>query len=226
MLKTLFAKSQTPTIPPLTKEAVRKDYSEQPSFTNLLPWREYDSENQVFLLEDGKGIGALFEIEPVGVEAKTEDYILEIQDKLQATITETIPEDNIAPWTLQFFVQDELSVRTLTDQIREYAHPRAVGTPYTKHFLNVMDEHLRQVGQPNGLFHDEVVTGGRWQGKRRKVRMCLYRYFPENYKSDYDRDVRELGRIRKRLMTQFTGIGVKTSVAGGKELYELSLIHI
>ena len=223
MLKSLFAKSTAPSVPPLSKEDVRKDYSEQPSFTNLLPWREYDSENQVFLLEDGKGIGALFEIEPVGVEAKTEDYILEIQDKLQATITETIPEDNVAPWTLQFFVQDELSVRTLTDQIREYAHPRAVDTPYTKHFLNVMDEHLRQVGQPNGLFHDDVVTGGRWQGKRRKVRMCLYRYFPENYKSDYDRDVRELGRIRKRLMTQFTGIGVKTSVAGGKELYEWML---
>jgi len=135
MLKSLFAKSTASSVPPLTKEDVRKDYSEQPSFTNLLPWREYDSENQVFLLEDGKGIGALFEIEPVGVEAKTEDYILEIQDKLQATITETIPEDNIAPWTLQFFVQDELSVRTLTDQIREYAHPRAVDTPYTKHFF-------------------------------------------------------------------------------------------
>jgi len=223
MLNNLFAKSLSSSSIPLTKEDVKKDYREQPSFTNLLPWREYDSENQVFLLEDGKGIGALFEIEPVGVEAKTEDYIVEIQEKLQATITETIPEDNVAPWTLQFFVQDELSVRTLTDQIREYAHPRAVNTPYTKHFLNVMDEHLHQVGQPNGLFFDEVVTGGRWQGKRRKVRMCLYRYFPENYKSDYDRDVRELGRIRKRLLTQFTGIGMRANVAGGKELYEWML---
>lgn len=223
MLNSLFERKSTTTHTPLRKEDVRKDYIEQPSFTNLLPWREYDSENQVFLLEDGKGIGALFEVEPVGVEAKTDDYILEIQEKLQATITETIPEDNVAPWTLQFFVQDELSVRTLTDQIREYAHPRAKDTPYTKHFLDVMDEHLRQVGQPNGLFNDEVVTGGRWQGKRRKVRMCLYRYFPENYKSDYDRDVRELGRIRKRLITQFIGIGVRIRIGGGKELYEWML---
>lgn len=223
MFKDLFAKATQPTVMPLTKTDVRKDYSEQPSFTNLLPWREYDSENQVFLLEDGKGLGALFDIEAVGVEAKPESYIIEVQEKLQATITETIPEDNVAPWTLQFFVQDELSVRTLTDQIREYANPRAVNTPYTEHFLKVMDEHLRQVGQPNGLFHDEVVTGGRWQGKRRKVRMCLYRYFPESYKSDYDRDVRELGRIRKRLLTQFAGIGVKATIAGGKELYEWML---
>ena len=84
MLNNLFAKSLSSSSIPLTKEDVKKDYREQPSFTNLLPWREYDSENQVFLLEDGKGIGALFEIEPVGVEAKTEDYIVEIQEKLQA----------------------------------------------------------------------------------------------------------------------------------------------
>lgn len=223
MLQNLFKTSTEPTVVPLTKADVRKDYVEQPSFTNLLPWREYDAENKVFLLEDGKGVGALFEIEQVGVEAKPESYIIEVQEKLQSTITETIPEDGVAPWTLQFFVQDELSVRTLTDQIKEYAAPRAAGTPYTQHFLKVMDEHLRQVGQPNGLFQDEVVTGGRWQGKRRVVRMCLYRYFPESHKANYDRDVRELGRIRKRLMTQFTGIGIKAKIAGGKELYEWML---
>lgn len=223
MLKELFASSTKNSVVPLTKSDVRKDYTEQPSFTNLLPWREYDAENKVFLLEDGKGVGALFEIEQVGVEAKPESYIREVQEKLQSTITETIPEDGISPWTLQFYVQDELSVRTLTDQIKEYAADRAAGTPYTQHFLKVMDEHLRQVGQPNGLFNDEVVTGGRWQGKRRVVRMCLYRYFPENRKANYDRDVRELGRIRKRLMTQFTGIGIKAKIAGGKELYEWML---
>lgn len=223
MFKSLFSNATQPSVMPLTKGDVKKDYVEQPSFTNLLPWRDYDGENHVFLLEDGKGVGTLIEIEPVGVEAKPESYINDIQEKLQATITETIPEDSNAPWTLQFFVQDELSVRTLTDQIRDYANPRAANTPYTEHFLEVMDEHLRQVGQPNGLFHDETVTGGRWQGKRRKVRMCLYRYFPESYKFDYDREVRELGRIRKRLLTQMTGVGVKARLAGGKELYEWML---
>lgn len=223
MLKEFFNSQKQSFIEPLTVSSVRKDYKENPSFTNLLPWREYDSENKVFLLEDGKGVGALFEIEQVGVEAKPESFIMEVQDKLQDTISETIPEDHAAPWTLQFFVQDELSVRSLTDQIYEYASPRAKDTPYTKHFLNVMDEHLVQVGQPNGLFFDETVTGGRWQGKRRKVRMCLYRYFPIGHKSNYEKDVKELQRIRKRLITQLSGTGVVAKVGGGKELYEWML---
>lgn len=223
MLKEFFNSQKQSFIEPLTVSSVRKDYKENPSFTNLLPWREYDSENKVFLLEDGKGVGALFEIEQVGVEAKPESFIMEVQDKLQDTISETIPEDHAAPWTLQFFVQDELSVRNLTDQIYEYASPRAKDTPYTKHFLKVMDEHLAQVGQPNGLFFDETVTGGRWQGKRRKVRMCLYRYFPISHKSNYEKDVKELQRIRKRLITQLSGTGVVAKVGGGKELYEWML---
>ena len=210
-------------IDPLTVSTVKKDYIEQPSFTNLLPWREYDKDNKIFLLEDGKGVGALFDIEQVGVEAKPDSFIDEVQDKLQATISESIPEDHVAPWTVQFFVQDELSVRTLTDEIYEYAHPRAKDTPYTQHFLKVMDEHLVQVGQPNGLFMDETVTGGRWQGKRRKVRMCLYRYFPMGHRANYDKDVKELQRIRKRLITQMSGAGVTAKIAGGKELYEWML---
>jgi len=220
MLKSLFNTQKTNFVDPLTNAEVKKDYQQQPSFTNLLPWREFDAENKIFLLEDGKGVGALFEIEQVGVEAKPEAFIEEVQDKLQATISETIPEDHNAPWVLQFFVQDELSVRTLTDQIREYAHPRARNTDYTKHFINVMDEHLLQVGQPKGLFNDETVTGGVWQGKRRKVRMCLYRYFPTNYRSNYTKDVRELQRIRKRLITQLNGAGIQAKIGGGKELYE------
>lgn len=207
----------------LTMADVRKDYQVSPSFTNLLPWREYDAKNKVFLLEDGKGIGAMFNVEQIGVEARSEDYILDIQEKLQSLVSETIPEDHAAPWTLQFFVQDELSTRTLVDEIHEYAHPRARDTQYTNHFLDVMRQHMLQVGQPNGLFTDEVVTGGRWQGNKRKVRMCLYRYFPPKHKSNYLKDVRELQRIRKRLITQMSSVGAKTTVAEGKDLYEWML---
>lgn len=220
MLSHFFRKSTTAG---LSLNDVKKDYQVSPSFTSLLPWREYDAENKVFLLEDGKGIGAMFNVEQIGVEARSDEFILEIQDKLQSTISESIPEDHIAPWTLQFFVQDELSVRTLTDEIREYAQPRAKGTQYTEHFLGIMEQHLLQVGQPNGIFTDDVVTGGRWQGNRRKVRMCLYRYFPDNHKGTYQNNVRELQNVRKRLITQLISAGAYTTIAEGKDLYEWML---
>jgi len=206
--------------PAISMSDVTKDYHDKPSFTNLLPWREYDSDNRIFLLEDGKGVGALFELEQIGVEGKAEEYIQEIQYKLQSAITQAIPHDHTAPWIIQFFVQDELSVRNLTDQIREYCNPRAKGTEYTESFIKTMEEHLLQVGQPNGIFVDDVVTGQQWQGNNRRVRMCLYRYFPQSRKAAYEKEVRDLIKIRKNLMTQLIGLGVKPKIAGGKELYE------
>jgi len=224
MLDTLFGKKTNRNgSPSLTLNDVKKDYQENPSFTNLLPWREYDGDNYVFLLEDGKGIGSLFEIEQIGVEAKSEDYLNEIQEKLQSVLTQAIPEDHVAPWTLQFFVQDELSVRTLSDKIRDYCNPRAKGTEYTESFIETMEDHLKQVGQPNGIFTDDVVTGQSWQGNNRRVRMCLYRYFPQSRKSDYEKEVRELIKVRRNLRSLLIGIGVKPRIAGGKELYEWML---
>ena len=207
----------------LTKAQVAKDYAQTPSFTNLLPWLEFDPKNKIFLLEDGMSLGAAFELEQIGTEARSEEYIAEIQAKLQAAISEVIPEDHTAPWTVQFFLQDEKYALSLVDQIREYSHERARDTAYTKHYLNEMQDHLHQVYQEGGLFMDETVTGGRWQGKRRRVRMCLYRYFPEKHVADYDKDSRELMRVRKRLMTQLTGAGVKVDAMNGESFYEWML---
>lgn len=207
----------------LTSADVKKDYQELPSFTNLLPWREYDADNKVFLLEDGRGVGSLFTLEQIGVEAKSDEFLADIQDKLQSCIAEAIPEDHVAPWTLQFFVQDELSVRTLGDQLREYCSERAKGTQYTETYIKIMEEHLLQVGQKNGIFRDDVVTGQSWQANNRKVRMCLYRYQPVGATVDYERDVRELVRVRKRLMAQLVAAGAKPKLKGGQELYEWML---
>ena len=85
-------------------------YDRPASFTDLLPWVEYDPHSQTFLLEDGVSLGAVFEIEPVGCEARTPDFMARLRDAIQTAINEALPELDEAPWILQVYVQDEPSL--------------------------------------------------------------------------------------------------------------------
>ena len=61
---------------PVTMARVRQQYARPNSFTDLLPWMEYDPASQTFLLEDGVSVGALFELIPAGTEARTPAFMM------------------------------------------------------------------------------------------------------------------------------------------------------
>jgi hypothetical protein len=62
---------------PLKTANVKRIYQRPPSFTDFLPWAEYLPESRSFLLEDGISVGALFELTPVGTEARTPRFMAE-----------------------------------------------------------------------------------------------------------------------------------------------------
>ena len=76
---------------PVKTADVKRLYQRPPSFTDLLPWAEYLPESRAFLLEDGISVGALFELEPVGTEARTPRFMAELRDAIQTALTDAIP---------------------------------------------------------------------------------------------------------------------------------------
>ena len=91
---------------PVTVAQVKKLYDRPASFTNYLPWLEFDPEHQVVLLADGRSVGVAFELRPVSTEARPEAWLLTLRDKLQTVLSSAIPEHD-DPWILQLYVQDE-----------------------------------------------------------------------------------------------------------------------
>ncbi len=79
-----------------TTARIRKIYERPASFTNLLPWLEYSAKTQSFLLDDGFSVGALFRISTVGSEARTEQFLADLRDKLQTVLT-SLPEELESP---------------------------------------------------------------------------------------------------------------------------------
>ncbi len=160
---------------PPTKERIKKMYARPQAFTNLLPWLEYDPDAQCFLLDDGISVGALFDVEPISTEGRTDAFMLELRDKLQTVLTSLPEEQDSSPWIVQFYLQDEPNLTGMSETIAAYVKERAQGSTLTTHYLHTLDEHLRHISKPGGLFSDQAVTGSAWRGQDRKVRITLYR---------------------------------------------------
>ncbi|MCP5024173.1 MAG: TraC family protein, partial [bacterium] len=86
---------------PVTTRQVKQLYERPPSFTDLLPWTEYNSESRTFLLEDGISVGAMFKLTPAGTEARTPKFMTQLRDAIQTALTDAISEEDDSPWILQ-----------------------------------------------------------------------------------------------------------------------------
>ncbi len=205
-----------------TLRRMREMYERPASFTNLLPWLEYSSETQSFLLDDGYSVGALFRIATVGSEARTADFMADLRDKLQ-TVLASLPEELESPWVFQLYLQDESDLSSTLKKVRDYVHPRAQESDMTEAYLAELDAHLKVISQPGGLFEDKQVTGSDWRGQNRTVRATLYRrkkptkavYSYHNVSPE-----EELNDAVEKLMTSLLSVGIRATRCGGEELYE------
>ena len=210
--------------PPPTSAAIKRSYQGPPSFTDLLPWVEYLPESRAFVLEDGVSLGALFDIEPVGCEARTSEFMTQLRDALQTAVGESVPELDDSPWVLQLYVQDEPSLTDFEQICRNYARPEAIDTDFTRQYYTGLSDHLKAIAQPGGLYEDTRVTGARWQGHCRRVRAVLYRRLNPQRKAPSANAVEEaLNDVAIKWVASLASAGVKASRGTGKDFYQWML---
>ncbi|MGH8653135.1 MAG: TraC family protein, partial [Gammaproteobacteria bacterium] len=203
---------------PVTRSRIRRLYEAPESFTDLLPWAEYLPAHRAFALADGRSVGALFELQPVATNGQSAAYLAALAGQLQDLVTEAIPEEDPDPWVLQLFVQDEPSFRGFLRELRAQIDPRLAATPFSKHYLQTLETHLTRVTAPEGLFEDRITGGGRWRGRKRRVRACLYRRARPGSLA-----LAELNDVSVRLTTALTGAGVGVRRGDGRMFYEWML---
>ncbi|MBV2137077.1 MAG: conjugative transfer ATPase [Candidatus Thiodiazotropha sp. (ex Ctena orbiculata)] len=206
---------------PLTTKQVKQLYERPPSFTDLLPWMEYNPASRTFLLEDGISVGALFELTPAGTEARTPKFMTQLRDAIQTALTDAIPEEDDSPWILQVYVQDEPSLQGFRKVVADYAQPGARKTAYTRHFQQTLSDHLSRITRPGGLFEDTAVTGTHWRGQVRRVRATLYRRLNPNGRSPSAVEVEEsLNDVATKWEASLASAGIRARRGTGQDLYE------
>ena len=167
---------------PLLEDEARASYAPHGvSFTDYLPWVDYDEETGVFLLDDNVNVGAVFELAPVDIDGMPDDVIAEYERHLVNAL-HAIPADPEYPWILQFYIQDEpVDERQIVTWLREYADQRARDTRLTRAWLETLERFYRQARK--GVFR-EPGTGKTWRALTRTVRICIYRNAPRSHYFD------------------------------------------
>ena len=206
---------------PAVKSAqVARLYERPPSFTDFLPWVEYDADSQTFALEDGVSVGVLLELTPAGTEARTPQFMAELRDGVQTAITEAIPEVDGAPWIVQVYVQDEPSLAAFTKEVCAYPKEGIRESAFTCAYLEAFSAHLSRITQSGGLFVDTAVTGSPWRGQVRRVRAVLYRRIQGAAKTGSPDDAIEaVNDVVTKLTASLTSAGIGVRRGGGEDLY-------
>lgn len=207
---------------PLTVAEVEDLYKRPRSFTDWLPWVEYDAQSQCFRLEDGVSFGAMFEVNVVATEARPERFLAEVEQNLQSLMNHAVPELDV-PYVLQVYVQDEASLQSTADAFEQYIPDEIRSTEYSQDYLKKYHAHLKNVAAPDGYFIDQTISGGSWAGKIRRVRCFLYRRI-QGVELDYGCSApQEINEVVDKFTSQAVAAGLSIRRCTGQDLYEWML---
>lgn len=205
-----------------TKNDKKSLYKGGRSVYEFLPWVDYNAETKLWLMEDGESVCTLIDIQPKGCEARTEEYLEEIDESIN-TIINAIPQTD-PPFICQFYVYSEESLRELRGRIRDHIPEKNRDTVLAKDFIDKYSEHLDLVSKNSGVFYDSDITDSLWFAKTYNVKLCLYRKLTSV--TDLEEGVSavdELLEVSSTLIKSLNGIGVKSERIGQRELYEWML---
>ena len=186
---------------PAKTEDFARCYQRPPSFVDLIPWTTYLSESGFFVLDDGVSVGAALELFPIGTEAVSEEFLVDVRNALQIALVDAIPEEATHPWVLQLYIQDDYDLTSFRQSVAVYGTAEARATAYQKDFGELFDAHLERLCHPEGAFVEESVTNTPWRGKIRRIRATLYQRVSTRLASLVDDHEKRLKDVMSRFQT-------------------------
>ncbi len=195
-----------PTLPrrgvPRAAEAAM--YRLQRSFVDHLPWAEALADGTI-LLEDGRSVGAAWEIRPRGTEGRGGAWLAGLRDGLHDVLQDTFEELDGSPWVVQTFTWREPDLSAAAAAFAKYAAEHAGGDGFAADYGEILAAHYRGVARPGGLFADRL-SQTRWAGARQRTVVTVHRWCRDATPADDGKLVLEAGG---KLMGALEGLGVR-----------------
>lgn len=209
---------------PIKENDIKRIYNRPSSFVQKLPWYEYQTESGTILMDDGKSVGAAFDVIPIATEGRSYNWLQDRRDLIQEALQDCFEELPNSPWVIQQYTYDDDNMEEYIRQLRVYPKDYCKDSLYTKEWLNIMEAHLRGICKEGGLFEDEEVLEGPWGGKIRRIKMVVYRRLPPKWKSYQGMTPEEeLNDVIEKLEQSFKNAGIALNRNSGKMFYEWML---
>lgn len=206
---------------PLQTPEVVRMYGRPSSFISKLPWYEYQTDSKTILLDDGKSVGAVFDVVPIATEGRSYNWLQDRRDKIQDALQDCFEEFTGGPWIIQQYTYDDDNMEEYIQRLKEYPKSYCKDTEFTKDWLELMEKHLRGICKEGGLFEDKEVLDAPWGGKIRRIKMVVYRRLPPNWKAYSGMTPEEeLNDTIQKLETAFRDAGIALIRNTGKMFYD------
>ncbi len=206
---------------PIVKSGdIQRGYQKRPSLDSYLPWRDYNDEHKVFLLEDNQSLAVGFQLTPIACEARPAAMMEAISKSLQDALQNAIPCEKNNPWILQFFVKRQQNLSGVLDRIKQAIPDARLADPLVKAHLNTLQEHVNYVTRPGGIFFDHQVTQQTFRGGVIHIYAFLYRRETQNKDQQSRRSrLEEIQHIARKLADQWRACGLAVKRLRGEVFY-------
>lgn len=200
---------------------IARGYQKRPSIASYLPWRDYNEQHKVFLLEDNQSLAVGFSITPLACEARPQAMLEAIAKSLQDALQNAIPCEKNNPWVLQLFVQKEKDLSFVVDKIKQAIPVERHQEPLVQAHLNTLQQHIDYVTRPGGIFVDRQVTQQVFRGGLVQVHAVLYRRpTKKNHQhASHRSQLEEIQHIARKLAEQWRACGLGVKRLTGSNFY-------
>lgn len=145
-----------------------------PSFVDLLPVKCHLSDG-IFHFRN-RGLGSIFKIETISLEATTEEYQQEVLEALTFVLKNAISYEHIDFWLSQMFIVKKQSAKEVLNQIHTHCNnnkDEKTNTKFAQNYLESMDSHIQSLSNKNGAFIDKE-TGEPWSLSQLEIYFCFW----------------------------------------------------
>lgn len=206
---------------PTTTADIKRLYGRPSSFVQKLPWYEFQADSKTILLDDGKSVGAAFDILPLATEGRSYSWLQSRRDMIQDALQDSFEELSFGPWIIQQYTYDDDDMESYINLLKAYPSHYCKDSEFTKEWLKTMEAHLRGICKVDGLFDDKEVLDAPWSGKIRRIKMVVYRRLPKKHKSYADMTPEEeLNDTIEKLEASLRDAGIRLDRNDGKTYYE------
>lgn len=212
---------------PLPTSQSRGPYRRERSFIDFLPWVEFLEDHQAVLLEDGRSVGAVFEIDPIGTAGRTQEHLSSVRDTLEEALQDSFEEYDHSPWVIQTYTVDDTDLTGLVGDMAAYAKEDARESEYTQAYLDVLKGHYEGITRDGGLFIDETVSQTTWGGMDRRNYLVIYRKLVSGNsrrakleEGDLDSSLVNLNEVLEKFTHALKPSGAKLRRLGGEAFHD------
>ncbi len=160
--------------PPLTIKQFKQLFATRPAFVDYLPFVDYLADERVFLFNDDISCGAVFELYPPDMDARTLPEIGGFCGRL-ANALRSLPLDHDEPFIAQVYAEDR-EPQNIADKLYQAALASQRDQPYAQAWFAAQREHFQMMANPDGIYADDRTDGAKgWRAIDRRIVLVLYR---------------------------------------------------